>query len=511
MKRFTLLAAFIICFLSDIRVSSADTRVALIIGNGAYKNAPSLANPRNDAEDVAAALKRGGFETIVGYDLDKAAMEDAEVRFARAARAADVAVFYYSGHALQFAGVNYLAPIDLALADEADLRRMVRLDELVADVQQAKNLRILILDACRDNPLADQLKRSVGATRASPLQRGLAKIDAPQGMIVAYSTQAGRTASDGDGRNSPYTTAFLKHIEEQVEIGTVFRRISADVYEATKHDQLPELSLSLIGEFYLRGKADLLISNGAANLDTVKQDFAAAQSVDTVGAWNAFSANHPNGYYADLAKEQRSRLEAKLSATSQPTSTGSSASAALLETAGLFSPQAKIMTISGQMNFVVKGYNIMPRVGTEWSPEKTSKSDLQRTFKVENGKIYLQAVDDKFSLECALDRDNKRIYSGITTDYNVEQSCRLNREGNFYTINSTVRMWNDNRKNVKTDNVDTFFARILATGAGCKLIDFTFDRKNGQESVGGPRWQSHFTGSGSVRTEQSCQMIDGVN
>jgi hypothetical protein len=117
-----------------------------------------------------------------------------------------------------------------------------------------------VLDACRDNPLADELKRTIGPSRALALQRGLAKIDSPQGMIVAYATQAGRTAEDGSGRNSPYTASFLDHIEEQEEIGTVFRRVSSDVYESTKHSQMPELSLSLIGEFYLRGKLEIAVT-----------------------------------------------------------------------------------------------------------------------------------------------------------------------------------------------------------------------------------------------------------
>jgi hypothetical protein len=238
----------------------AESRVALVIGNGAYQNAPALLNPSNDAKDVAAALKRSGFATIFGSDMNKAAMEEAEIQFARAARTAGVALFYYSGHAIQFAGVNYLAPIDIKLTDEADLRRMMRLDDIVNDIGQARNLRILVLDACRDNPLADELKRTIGPSRALALQRGLAKIDSPQGMIVAYATQAGRTAEDGSGRNSPYTASFLDHIEEQEEIGTVFRRVSSDVYESTKHSQMPELSLSLIGEFYLRGKLEIAVT-----------------------------------------------------------------------------------------------------------------------------------------------------------------------------------------------------------------------------------------------------------
>jgi formylglycine-generating enzyme required for sulfatase activity len=252
-------------FMAALFPALAEKRVALVIGNGAYKNATRLPNPRNDAEDIAAALKRTGFETIVGFDLDKAGMDSATIRFARSAREADVAVFYYSGHAMQFAGINYLMPVDAKLTDEADLRLMSRVDDIVVDLQQAKNLRILVLDSCRDNPLAEDLKRSIGRTRAAGIARGLAKIDSPQGMIVAYATQSGRTADDGTGRNSPYTAAFLKHIEAAEEIGTVFRRVSADVYENTKRTQLPELSLSLIGEFYLKGRPSNPASATAAS------------------------------------------------------------------------------------------------------------------------------------------------------------------------------------------------------------------------------------------------------
>lgn len=250
----TLAAALALCLSFSVS-ASAEKRVALVIGNGAYQNAAALPNPPHDARDVAAALTRTGFETTLGIDLDRAGMDRAAVSFARAARDADVAVFYYSGHALQFSGVNYLMPVDASLSDEADLRFLLRVDDVVADLQQARNLRILVLDACRDNPFVEVLKRSIGRTRGASLDRGLAKIDSPQGMIVAYATQAGRTAEDGSGRNSPYTSAFLKHIEEPEEIGTVFRRVSADVYEATRHTQLPELSLSLIGEFYLKGRS----------------------------------------------------------------------------------------------------------------------------------------------------------------------------------------------------------------------------------------------------------------
>jgi hypothetical protein len=119
----------------------AETRVALAIGNSACVHADRLTNPRNDAEAVAAALKRSGFDTIIGTDLDKSGMEEATIRFARGARRADVAMFYCSGHAVQFAGVNYLMPVDARLTDEADLRRMVRVDQ--ATSQEASDRKLL--------------------------------------------------------------------------------------------------------------------------------------------------------------------------------------------------------------------------------------------------------------------------------------------------------------------------------------------------------------------------------
>ena len=179
----------------------AETRVALVIGNGAYANKALLPNPTNDANDVAAAaLRKSNFEVILGTDLRQAEMQELTIRFARAAGKADVAMFYYSGHAMQHNGVNYLMPVDAKLDDEADLKRFTRVDDIVNDLQQAKNLRILVLDSCRDNPLAEGLKRSAGLTRGASIGRGLSKVEAPLGTIVSFSTQAGRTADDGSGR-----------------------------------------------------------------------------------------------------------------------------------------------------------------------------------------------------------------------------------------------------------------------------------------------------------------------
>jgi formylglycine-generating enzyme required for sulfatase activity len=299
-----LLIAILTLVLLAAYPACAEKRVALVIGNAAYKNAATLQNPKNDATDVSEALKRLGFETIVGLDLNKDGMEEKSIAFARAARDADVALVYYSGHAMQFGGFNYLMPVDAALHDEADLRRLTRVDEIVADLKQAKNLRILVLDACRDNPLADELSRSMEGSRGLTVDRGLARIIPPSGMIISYATQAGRTAADGRGRNSPYTMAFLKDIEATEEIGTVFRNITSDVYTATESKQLPELSLSLIGNFYLKGRPEAV--TGVQPTNEAAQAWAATQATTSQAVLEDFVRQFGNTPYGSMA---RARLE----------------------------------------------------------------------------------------------------------------------------------------------------------------------------------------------------------
>jgi len=321
MHRDMLFAFFAAVFFGILAAPAfADNRVALVIGNGAYARVPHLPNPPHDAEDVAAALKRSGFEIIVATDLDKAGMDEAMIKFARAARTADVAMFYYTGHAMQFEGINYFVPVDAQLNDEADLRRLVRVDDVIADMQPARNLRILVLDSCRDNPLAEHLKRSIGTTRSASIGRGLAKIDSPEGMIIAYATQPGRTAEDGDGRNSPYTTAFLKNVETKEEIGTIFRRTSAEVYETTHHTQLPELSLSLIGEFYLNGKLQITVPSAATPAPVepcaaASDHWKSAEAINTKAAYEDHLARFPTCSFADLARTRIAALTTPPDAT----------------------------------------------------------------------------------------------------------------------------------------------------------------------------------------------------
>ncbi|GKQ51224.1 caspase family protein [Bradyrhizobium sp. Ce-3] len=236
--------------------ASAERRVALVIGNSAYRNTVQLPNPRNDATDVARMLRGAGFEVVEGVDLDKHGMDDAFRRFADAAAGADAALFFYGGHGFQFQGANYLVPVDARLTGAADIgAQMARVDDILADLQRASGVRILMLDACRDNPLADQLLAQANPARAVTIVRGLARIKQTAGTVIAYSTQPGAVAADGEGRNSPFAAAFIREVSQPgVEIGPLFRHVAGDVYRATNERQLPEVTFSLLGDFYFIGR-----------------------------------------------------------------------------------------------------------------------------------------------------------------------------------------------------------------------------------------------------------------
>jgi hypothetical protein len=250
-RRFFSLLIMLGAVLATTASASAARRIALVIGNATYVNTPALTNSANDAEDMANALKRVGFEVIFERNGTKREIEQALVQFARAARDSEAALFYYAGHGLQFRGHNYLMPVDAKLEDEFSLNfEMTRVDDVLNSLEQSRGVKILILDACRNNPLADRLV-SRATSRDIVSTRGLARIDRNEGMVVAYATQANQVAADGNGRNSPFTAALVQRINQPgLEIGTLFRRVAADVFKSTGGRQQPELSVSLLGEFY---------------------------------------------------------------------------------------------------------------------------------------------------------------------------------------------------------------------------------------------------------------------
>ena len=241
----------------SISVAKADRRVALVVGNSNYANSTLfLSNPKNDATDVAAALRGVGFEVLQVIDANKRDLDLNMAKFARLAIDADAALFYYAGHAVQYQGRNYLMPTDAEVEDEISFRyQMTPLDDVRAALDRGDGVKIVVLDACRNNPIVNALRRKKksGDSRAVDAVRGgLAKIDKAQGMVVAYSTAADEVAADGDGRNSPFTTAFLKRLKEPgLEIEQLFRRVAADVNTQTGGRQRPETYVSLLSNYYL--------------------------------------------------------------------------------------------------------------------------------------------------------------------------------------------------------------------------------------------------------------------
>jgi uncharacterized caspase-like protein len=233
----------------------AERRIALVVGNSSYKAANlSLSNPKNDAQDVSAALNGLGFEVVTVLDASKRDMDLAMQRFARLAIGADSAVFFYAGHAVQYRGRNFLMPVDAELEDEISVQyQTVAVDDVRGALDRMNGVKIIFLDACRNNPLADRLNKSLaGASRAVAPTRGLARPDKVDGTVVAYATAADDVAQDGQGRNSPFTAALLKRLQEAgLEIELMLRRVSRDVSEQTGGKQRPETYVSLQSEYYL--------------------------------------------------------------------------------------------------------------------------------------------------------------------------------------------------------------------------------------------------------------------
>jgi hypothetical protein len=243
----------------------AEKRVALVIGNSHYASEKlKLANPANDAQDLAKALKDIGFDVILRIDMGKGEFDHALADFARKATDADAALFYYAGHGLQSNGQNYFLPVDVEVQDRIDAvdveYRAIdqgRILNAVDRVDRVRGVKIIILDACRDNPLARQIfyaARSFGGGD----KPGLARIDSAEQTFIAYATIHNHVADDGEGRNSPFAAALIKHIKTPgLDIASLFQRVTNEVYKQTGGKQQPEISSSLHTPFYLNpGESD---------------------------------------------------------------------------------------------------------------------------------------------------------------------------------------------------------------------------------------------------------------
>ena len=238
-------------------VAHAAKRVALVIGNSAYRNATPLINPLNDATDIAKRFRSLDFDVVEGIDLDMEGMRRTVREFIRKTEGADIAVFFYAGHGLQVSGTNYLAPVDAALESAGDLQfETLPVEFVLGPMEINAKTSIVFLDACRNNPLARNLARSMG-TRSAAVGRGLAAIGSGVGTLISYATQPGNVALDGEGRNSPFTTALLAHIGKPgVGLTATMASVRRDVLAATNGNQVPWEHSSLTGKVIFKPGTD---------------------------------------------------------------------------------------------------------------------------------------------------------------------------------------------------------------------------------------------------------------
>jgi uncharacterized caspase-like protein len=295
------------------RPALANKRVALVVGNSAYKNVPKLANPANDAAAIAAMFRDAKFDVVESrQDLGNIEMRRLLRVFSDRAKDADIAVVFYAGHGVEVDGVNYLIPVDAILERDSDAYdEAISLDRVLQTIESAKRLRLVILDACRDNPFARSMKRTI-ATRA--LGRGLAGVEPGKpNTLIAFAAKGGSTADDGNGEHSPFTTALLNHLTTPgLDLRKAFGLVRDDVMYATSDRQEPFVYGSLGGtDVSLVPAVQAEAAQPQANPRAeVRRDYELALQVGTVDGWSSFLRQYPDGFYADLAKAQLGKISA---------------------------------------------------------------------------------------------------------------------------------------------------------------------------------------------------------
>jgi hypothetical protein len=270
-----------------------ERRIALVVGNSNYDDKKmSLSNPQHDANDVAQALKKLGFDVLTAIDARKQEFERTLAEFARKGKNADMALFFYAGHAMQHQGRNYLMPVDGELKDGDSIWSMIRLDDVREALDRVSGLKVMILDACRNNPLSDRLYRAVGGGGD---QRGLARVDRTQGMIVVYATAADDVAEDGNGHNSPFTSALLTRMDEGgLEITKMLKLVGADVSADTAGRQRPEISVQSYNDYFLN-------QSDRSAWDKIRDSGDASALED-------FIRRFPSSPYSPVARDRVQRL-----------------------------------------------------------------------------------------------------------------------------------------------------------------------------------------------------------
>jgi len=328
MRRWLSALMFVLAWLAMSDLAQAERRIALVIGNGAYASVANLPNPPRDATAIGELFKAAGFDdVVVRTDLGNAAMR-AELReFARGAVGADIAVVFYAGHGLEVGGHNYLIPVDAKLEYDTDVEdEAVDLDRVLQQLEPAKRLKLVILDACRENPFAPRM-RSIASARE--VGRGLAPLSR-QGAdtLVAYAAAVGATAADGSGVHSPFTSALLNHLTKPVDIRLALGGARDEVLRATNGKQVPFINGSLGGEMLSLAAPEpppppviatpVPAPAPAPALDVRQVAFETAMRVDTIPALDGFLALFPQSSQADIVRRERDRLVAALPVKEPP-------------------------------------------------------------------------------------------------------------------------------------------------------------------------------------------------
>ncbi len=303
-------------------VAWAGKRVALVVGNSTYQTVPQLPNPSRDATAVAKMFRDAGFDSVeLVLNVGNLDFKRAIRKFETAADQAEIAVVYYAGHGLEIGAINYLIPVDARLASDRDADdEAIPLERLVSSADGASRLRLIILDACRDNPFVNNMRRERKvASRA--VTAGLGKVEPTStDTLIAYAAKAGSTADDGDGEHSPFTTAILKDLTVPgLDVRLAFGRVRDDVLRSTGNRQEPFVYGSLGG-----GNVSLVPAPQKpqeAPVNEVKADYELVQKIGTKRAWEVFLGTHPTGFYAELAKAQIEQINTNQPVLASATST----------------------------------------------------------------------------------------------------------------------------------------------------------------------------------------------
>src|SRR4051794_35369106 len=318
MRTLTLLAS-LMCMVLSVSAAKADRRVAFVVGNGTYKNVAQLPNPPIDAKAMAATLRNVGFEVIEGSNLNRDKMTEKLLDFGKKAQGADVAVFFYAGHGIAISGTNYLLPIDADIKSEMDVKlgAAINIDLTLEQTMGDAKVKLVFLDACRDNPFAAKIK-SNSATRSVNVQTGLAEMKSGEGTLIAFATGPGQTALDGqEGNNSPFTRALLANLTQPgMEIQQAMTKVRAQVNEETNKGQLPWGHTNLIGSVYLNGApaagtavAAVAPAAGSPGSDVELEFWRSIKDSSKPEELNAYLSNYPNGQFRSLALSRIASLE----------------------------------------------------------------------------------------------------------------------------------------------------------------------------------------------------------